>query len=191
MSNARSVSAKASLVALAMTMSAMFAPAQFAQAAGGGGGGGETGDPPNRCPSGYVWSVSKGKCVKLSSSIDDEDLYRQGEKLALHGYYERAIEVLKASSNQNDPRVLNYIGYSFRKLGQLDKGIRYYAKALAIDPDYMRAREYLGEGYVAAGKLAAARVQLSEIKKRCGVGYEEYQQLALVITKAGGDTGEN
>lgn len=170
---------KKSLLA-ALVMGAAFAYAQAVQAAGG-----DSDDPPNRCKTGYVWSASKGKCVKVNSSIDDEELYEQGEKLALHGYYEDAIEVLKASKNQNDPRVLNYIGYSFRKLGQLDKGIRYYAKALAIDPDYVRAREYLGEGYVAAGKLDEARQQLSEIERRCGTGCEEYQQLARVIAEAG------
>ena len=167
------------IVALAVT--ALFALPQPVLAAGG-----DDPSPPQACPSGYVWSASRGKCVRINSSVDPEELYDQGSKLALNGQYERAIEVLKASSDQNDPRVLNYIGYSFRKLGQLDKGIRYYAKALAIDPDYVRAREYLGEGYVAAGKMAEAREQLDEIKDRCGVGCEEYQELAQVITDAGG-----
>ncbi len=185
MTKTQTVSVRTFAIALALSVSALFAFVQFANAAGGDS------DPPKSCPSGYVWSNSKGKCVRINSSVDDEELYDQGEKLALHGYYERAIEVLKASSNQNDPRVLNYIGYSFRKLGQLDTGIRYYAKALAIDPNYVRAREYLGEGYVAAGKLAEAEGQLVEIEKRCGTGCEEYQLLAQVITAAGGDVRIN
>ena len=57
------------------------------------------------------------------------------------------------SSNKNDPHVLNYLGYSNRKAGRLDVGLSYYQKALAIDPNFVLAREYLGEGYVAAGKL--------------------------------------
>lgn len=182
----KSLAAKKPLkpVALALTLAAGVALSlpHFANAAGSGN---DTATPQT-CPTGKVWSSSKGKCVKISSSVDDQELYDQGERLALHGQYEKAIKVLRTVSNQNDPRVLNYIGYSFRKMGELDKGIRYYAKALAIDPNYVRAREYLGEGYVAAGKMAEARDQLHEIEKRCGAGCEEYVQLAQVIVDAGG-----
>jgi hypothetical protein len=39
-------------------------------------------------------------------------------------------------------------------------------------------REYLGEGYVAAGKMDLAKAQLTEIASRCGTTCEEYQELA-------------
>jgi hypothetical protein len=55
---------------------------------------------------------------------------------------------------------------------------------LAIDPDFVLAREYLGEGYVAAGKLDLARDQLREIGNRCGTNCEEYIELAEVISGA-------
>ena len=145
---------------------------------------------PKECKDGEVWSEDEKKCIKKSSAID-KDLYDYGEALALDGQYERAIDVLRSVSNQNDPRVLNYIGYSFRKMGQLEKGITYYAKALAIDPNYVRAREYLGEGYVAAGRLDEARDQLVEIRQRCGTDCEEYQELAKVIVDAGGSIAVN
>ncbi|MCH9663847.1 MAG: tetratricopeptide repeat protein [Gammaproteobacteria bacterium] len=165
---------RTAVVALALSATALFALSQTADAAG---------DDPS-CPAGQTWSSSQGKCIKSSGFLDDEGLFDEGARLALKGQYVKAIEVLKTSSTQNDPRVLNYLGYSYRKLGQLDRGIRYYAKALAINPDYVRAREYLGEGYVSAGRIDKAREQLSEIEKRCGSNCEEYQQLALVITAA-------
>jgi hypothetical protein len=46
------------------------------------------------------------------------------------------------------------------------------------------AREYLGEGYVAAGKLDLAKVELNEIEKRCGTTCEEYQDLNKAIQTA-------
>jgi len=159
--------------------------------AGHAAGGGTTTTQPQNCPQGKVWSASKGKCVWINSSVDDEELYDQGRALAKYGQYERAIEVLSAVSNRNDPRVLNYLGYSHRKLGRLDTGIRYYAKALAINPDFVLAREYLGEGYVAKGDLAKAREQLHEIEKRCGTGCEEYVDLAEAITAASEGTRTN
>ncbi len=41
--------------------------------------------------------------------------------------------------------MLNYIGYTTRKLGDVDKGLEYYHEALLLDPNYLLAREYLGE----------------------------------------------
>ena len=98
-----------------------------------------------------------------SGILPDEDLYQQGRALAKAGDYEWALQVLAAIQNQNDPRVLNYTGYSNRKAGRLEIGITYYRKALAIDPNFVLAREYLGEGYVAAGRIDLAKLELNEI----------------------------
>ena len=148
---------------------------------------GTTDTSAKKCKKGEVWDKSKKKCMKATSGVlPDEDLYQQGRALAKAGEYDWALTVLAAVSNQNDPRVLNYIGYSYRKSGQIDKGISYYQKALAIDPNYVLVREYLGEGYVAAGRVDLAKLQLTEIANRCGTTCEEYQELAEHI-----ETGVN
>jgi tetratricopeptide (TPR) repeat protein len=121
-------------------------------------------------------------CVKVNAGIlPDEDLYQQGRLLAKEGEYDWAITVLSAISNQNDPRVLNYTGYSHRKAGRLDTGITFYRKALSINPNFVLAREYLGEGYVAAGRIDLAKVELTEIGNRCGVTCDEYKALEKAI----------
>jgi tetratricopeptide (TPR) repeat protein len=114
----------------------------------------------------------------------DNRIYQQGAQLALSGQYERAIALLRTANDQNDPRILNYIGYSFRKMGQFGTGIAYYSRALEADPNYVLAREYLGEGFVSIGRIDKAEEQLAEIEQRCGVSCEEYQQLAQVISDA-------
>ncbi len=124
-------------------------------------------------------------CVKEAAGIvPDDELYDQGRALAKQGEYDWALSVLALITNQNDPKVLNYTGYSHRKAGRLDIGITYYTKALAINPDFVLAREYLGEGYVAAGKIDLAKVQLAEIQKRCGTSCEEYKDLNAAIQTA-------
>jgi tetratricopeptide (TPR) repeat protein len=154
-------------------------------AAGGGAGGGNPGEPVKKCKKGEVLKKvgNVKKCVKVESGIlPDEDLYQQGRTLAKAGEYEWALQVLAAIENQNDPRVLNYTGYSNRKAGRLEIGITYYRKALAIDPNFLLAREYLGEGYVAAGRIDLAKLELNEIKNRAGTSSEEYQDLSKAIT---------
>jgi tetratricopeptide (TPR) repeat protein len=158
---------------LALTLGAASVTPAFAM--GDGDGGGTT--PVKKCKKGEV--VKNGKCVKASSGVlPDEDLYQQGRALAFAGEYDWALEVLGAVADKKDPRVLNYIGYSHRKAGRFDEAFGYYHKALEIDPNFVLAREYLGEGYVAAGRIDLAKVQLNEIASRCGTTCEEYQELA-------------
>ncbi len=83
---------------------------------------------------------------------------------------------------QEQPRVLNLVGYNTRKLGDIDKGLDYYHRALQLDPNYLLAREYLGEGYLQKGDLAKAKEQLAEIGARCSGGdCHEYGKLERAI----------
>ena len=133
--------------------------------------------------------LKDGKKIKYCApavvgNLDDEELFLQGRALAKAGHYDWALDVLALVQNQDDPRVLNYIGYSHRKAGRLDTGIEFYRKALTINPNYVLAREYLGEGYAAAGRIDLAQVELGEIGKRCGVTCSEYTDLAKAIETA-------
>jgi tetratricopeptide (TPR) repeat protein len=166
---------------LALTLGLMLSSPVLA--AGDGGDSNNSG--AQNCKAGEVWSSSQKKCVKSSSGlVPDVELYDQGRQLALAGEFDRAIEVLNTIRERNNPGVLNYLGYAHRKAGMIDEGIAYYHQALAIDPDYVLAREYLGEGYVAAGNVKLARLQLQEIGTRCGTNCEEYIELAEVIASA-------
>ena len=53
--------------------------------------------------------------------------------------------------------------------------------AESVDPDYVKARQYLGEGYLAKGDVTRAKEQLDEIGKRCGGRCEEYTLLVDAI----------
>ena len=113
--------------------------------------------------------------------LDDDSLYEAGHDLAMAGRYGEAIKVLSLAANKNDPRILNYLGYSHRKAGRILVGLGYYQEALRQDPNYTLVREYLGEAHLQRGDVAAAREQLNEIEKRCGKGCEEYAELAAQI----------
>ena len=176
---------------LFLSLSAFLVTASYSPAFAVGGGGNAPATAVLKCKKGEVIKKVKKsgvfvkKCVKVKAGIlPDEDLYQQGRELAQAGEYDKALLVLAKVKNQNDPRVLNYIGYSNRKAGRLEIGITYYRKALAIDPNFVLAREYLGEGYVSAGRIDLAQIELNEIKARAGANSEEYKDLAKVIETA-------
>ena len=170
---------------LPLALALLMTLAMPAFAAGGNDGNSDAAPTAQSCKKGEVWDKKKKKCVKAQSGVlTDEELYQQGRALAKQGHYDWALDVLATIQNQDDPRVLNYTGYSHRKAGRLDIGITYYRKALAINPNFVLAREYLGEGYVAAGRIDLARAELSEIATRCGTSCEEYVDLAKAIDAA-------
>ena len=159
----------------------LFGASQFAIAAGD-----SSSSSTPTCKKGWVYSASLKKCVRASSQvIPDRDLKQQGWALARAGEYDAAVALFSAVADKRDPEALNGLGFTHRKMGRIEEGIAYYARALAIDPDYVLAREYLGEGYVGLGRLDLARQQLAEIGRRCGTACEEYLLLAQSI-----DTGK-
>ncbi len=158
-------------------MLTVSATGNLAIAAGGDGGG--SGDAV-KCKAGMTYNKDKGIC-EPTSMLDDRELYEQGRALALAGHYENALEALNAVRNKHDSGVLTYIGYANRKLGAVDTGIAYYHQALAIDPNNLNTREYLGEGYIAAGKVDLAQVQLAKLETLCGKGCDQYEALSAAI----------
>lgn len=172
-----------------LPLSAMLIVATASMGWAAGQGKGQKPQPQPVCKKGYVFSPARKKCVKaLSEAVPDAALKAQGWALAEAGDYDAAIALFRLVADRQDPEALNGLGYSNRKLGNVEAGIAYYEQALALDPGYLKAREYLGEGYVAAGRPELARIQLSEIERRCGRTCEEYVELAQAI--ADGDADE-
>jgi tetratricopeptide (TPR) repeat protein len=158
-------------------------------------------DKAKSCPRGARYSERKGRCVKTScgtgqawssgveacvdgnsAALTDEDLYLAGRDLGQEARYVEALQLFFRMKNREQARVFSSIGYSTRKLGDVDKGINYYHQALERDPDYTKARQYLGEAYLQKGDVGKAKEQLIEIANRCGGPCEDYELLVKAIT---------
>jgi tetratricopeptide (TPR) repeat protein len=134
------------------------------------------------CAAGEVWSGSADACLDdRSAALSDEDLYLAAGSFVRDGRYGEALPLLLRIKDRNQAQVLNLIGYTTRKLGDLDKGIDYYHQALALDPGYTKARQYLGEAYLLKGEVGKAKAALDEIAARCGGPCEDYKLLVSAI----------
>jgi tetratricopeptide (TPR) repeat protein len=149
----------------------------LAHAAGDSGGGSST-----NCTDGKVWDAAQNKCVNpKNSQLDHDTIYGAGRDYAKAGRYGEAITVLATLAHTGDPRVLNYLGYSHRMSGRIEVGLGYYEEALRVNPNFVLAREYMGEAYLQKGDLASAKGQLVEIAARAGTSSAEYLELAKRI----------
>ncbi len=137
--------------------------------------GSDSTEPPVRtettkkCKDGKVWDKEKRRCVKAQSgAMSDDNIYDAARELAYDGQYDNALQVLEAAANPNDPRILNYKGFSLRKSGRLEEGMAFYQAALKIDPDYILARSYMGQAMISEGNADGAKEQLRQIADRGG-----------------------
>ena len=107
--------------------------------------------------------------------------------------YREAIDDLQKAQGIVGPHpdILNYLGYSHRKLGLMEAAQEYYQAALAIDPDHKGANEYLGELYIEIGDLGRARKQLARLDAICVFGCPEREDLARLIERREGAVASN
>ncbi len=139
-------------------------------------------DPPKpKIDCSAVENVGKAACAAQNQPTADDKVYESAYWKAKNGDYAGALAVAATAENTNDPRILRVSGYATRKLGDVDGGMKYYRRALAINPADTRTRQYMGEAFLTKGDMQGAVEQLGEIAKACGT-CEDYQKLAQAIT---------
>lgn len=140
---------------------------------------------PASCPRGQALDPQTKTCVKIQAlHVDPSERFAMAFAFNRVGRHDDAVAVLDPIAHRRDPLVLTELGFAFRKLGRFDTAVGYYRAALAIDPDAARIRSYLGEGYVAIGRLDLARAELAEVERVVGSDAPPYLVLARAIAAA-------
>ena len=119
------------------------------------------------------------KLVKKAGKLEKKDKGDKAKKL-----YSQAFEKLNKAykSDNKNPDILNYMGFTSRKTDNFKEAENYYLKGLVLDPKHNGINEYLGELYVQTNRLDKANERLS-VLKNCNC--EEYQELELIIKTKG------
>jgi Flp pilus assembly protein TadD len=109
--------------------------------------------------------------------------YAAGRKAIEARNWNAAIKSFSSAAlrNPDNADLQNYLGFSYRKLGQLEPALKHYQRALALNPRHRGAHEYIGEAYLMAGDLANARKHLEELRKICLLPCEELADLEKAI----------
>ncbi len=108
--------------------------------------------------------------------------YRAARQLILAGNYTGGIAAMHALGRDEHPDVANYIGYSYRRLGDYEDAKIWYEKALAADPNHVRTWSYYGMWQMEQGNRLKALDDLQKVKLICGnATCEEYRELRAVI----------
>ena len=120
---------------------------------------------------------------KANDAIKQAKKYVKKEKLdKAKKRFNDAINflILANKENPNEPDILNYLGYSYREVGDFSMAEIYYEQGLAIDPQHIGINEYLGELYVETNRIDKAKERLKVLENcKC----EEFKELQNLISK--------
>jgi len=128
-----------------------------------------------------VWAAGGGGNNSGSSSSAGGD-FSKAKRMVEAADYQSAIPLLQRVVRQSPKNAdaFNLLGYSHRKLGDREKALKNYQKALALEPEHLGANEYLGELYLEMQDLPKAEERLSVLSQACS-DCEEYEELKAQI----------
>ena len=113
--------------------------------------------------------------VNRAKKLEKKNKIKKAEKLYLKAY-EKLEKAYKKDKKNAD--ILNYLGFTLRKTGNLEKAEIYYLKGLKLDAGHLGINEYLGELYVQTNRIDLAKKRLEVLK---GCKCEEYKELKELI----------
>ena len=119
------------------------------------------------------------KLVKRAGKLERKEKLDKAKKL-----YSQAFSKLEKAhkKNKKDPDILNYMGFTSRKVGNFEIAEKFYLQGLSIKPNHNGINEYLGELYVQTNRIDKANERLA-ILKNCNC--DEYKELELIIKNKG------
>jgi tetratricopeptide (TPR) repeat protein len=108
-------------------------------------------------------------------------LYDQGVVADKREDYQEAVSLFEKAlqADPDNADILNMLAHSQRKMGLVDEAITNYKKALKIRPDFVEAREYLGEAYI-----DAALKEIKTLKSYGDKGEENLEDLTKDLKDA-------
>ena len=115
------------------------------------------------------------KLVLKAKKLEKKNKNEKAEKLYLKAL--KKFEKAYTKDNKNAD-ILNYLGFTLRKTGDLNKAEIFYLKGLELDAGHLGINEYLGELYVQTNRIELAKERLEVLN---GCKCEEYKELKELI----------
>ena len=115
------------------------------------------------------------KLIYRAKKLEKKNKIKKANVLYLKAY----SKLVKAySKDKKNPDILNYLGFTLRKTGNLEKAEIFYLKGLELDAGHLGINEYLGELYVQTNRIDLAKERLEVLN---GCDCEEYKDLKKLI----------
>jgi Flp pilus assembly protein TadD len=137
-----------------------------------------------------AWLVTGAAWAAPSADEDDQALHadedyvagsaalKAGQFSVALGRFQLALRRFPEAADLH-----NELGFTHRKLRQMDKAFEHYRRALAIDPRHRGAHEYIGEAYLMVDDVASAEKHLAALRLICLLPCEELEDLRQAMVE--------
>ena len=115
----------------------------------------------------------KNKNLAIINDLLDSKNYKKSITLI-------KLEIKKDKSNAD---LYNYLGYAYRKSGNLALAIKNYKEALRLNPNHSEAHNYIGIAYITEGRIEKAIYHLKILEELCKAKCSEYKSLEAKLNK--------
>ena len=116
-------------------------------------------------------------------AVPEDPNYVAGKQAVEAKNWQAALDAFNkvVAKDPGNANAQNYLGYTYRRSGQLDLAFKHYEEALRLNPKHRGAHEYMGEAYLMVNNLAKAEEQLKELDRLCFFGCDEYSDLKKAV----------
>ncbi len=130
-------------------------------------------------------AFSAGSSSKSARPAPPPSDYSRAVKAVKAEDFRTAVQLLErvVTRDSRNADAFNYLGFSHRKLGDVEQALTFYRKALAIDPKHKGAHEYIGEAYLEKNDLAKAKEHLAKLDDICWFSCEEFDDLKAAVKR--------
>jgi tetratricopeptide (TPR) repeat protein len=99
-------------------------------------------------------------------AVTPESRFNEGESFARSGMWKEAESAYLAATMLRGtyPEAWNGLGHALKMQRRYPEALKAYERALTLRPDFPQALEYLGQTYVAMGRLEDARAALAKLR---------------------------
>ncbi|MBI1171003.1 tetratricopeptide repeat protein [bacterium] len=131
-------------------------------------------------------AMAVGTSDGSSAQSTTVNAYDEAKAMVDEGNFAAALPKL-VSLTKTDPQnadAWNLLGFTYRKLGQMEDSSKAYLTVLSINPNHLGALEYQGELFISTGKIEEAKANLAKLKTLCGT-CEQAEDLEKALKSAG------
>jgi Flp pilus assembly protein TadD len=130
-------------------------------------------------------AVAAGSGGDSTPAVPEDPDYAAGKRAVAAMNWQAALDAFNKVVAK-DPRNADahtYLGYVYRKSGNLDLAFKEYDEALRLEPRHRGAHEYVGEAYLMTDNLAKAEEHLKALDRICFFSCEEYRDLKKAVAE--------
>lgn len=141
-----------------------------------------------------IWNNGKGDIRHLKAKNSNykkgkdalkraEKYYKKGKLNKAKQRFDASIKFFTLANNEypQDPDILNYLGYSLKKVDDFIMAEIYYTNGLEIDPKHIGINRNLGQLYVEINRMDKAKERLIVLDNCSCIEFEELRSLIQKI----------